>query len=256
MKTGDATPKIHHFHLERSRNSGMRIIVNHLARVQPGYVFVAGLDIRTKAHIRPVQSYGRLSITTLLRNGGLFDVGSLVDLGAAQPVGNPPEIEDHLFDPQRVFRVRDTDPDEFWRLLSEVALPSLSGIFGADLVYRDGGYTIDVGGGQVALGCLSVPISPVLRVDRFNKIRVDFSDGDNPVDLVLTDLRFYHKDQQTPRQEVVADVGARLAAGVRAILSVGLGRPWQKQGDSQPRHWVQVNNIHLEDAPVWQECTF
>jgi hypothetical protein len=36
------------------------------------------------------------------------------------------------------------------------------------------------------------------------------------------------------------------------ILSVGLTRPFRKWGDSEERHWLQVNNIHLEDDPLWQ----
>ncbi len=34
-----------------------------------------------------------------------------------------------------------------------------------------------------------------------------------------------------------------LAGGRTVLLSVGLGRPWP---ESDPAHWLQVNNIHLE----------
>jgi hypothetical protein len=47
-------------------------------------------------------------------------------------------------------------------------------------------------------------------------------------------------------------VEERLKSGVEAILSVGLTRPWQKRGDTAERHWLQVNNIHLKDDPLWQ----
>jgi hypothetical protein len=47
-------------------------------------------------------------------------------------------------------------------------------------------------------------------------------------------------------------VEKRLKSGVEAILSVGLTRPWQKWGDTAERHWLQVNNIHLKDDPLWQ----
>jgi hypothetical protein len=46
-------------------------------------------------------------------------------------------------------------------------------------------------------------------------------------------------------------VQRRIKAGVEVILSVGLTRPWRKQGDTAERHWLQVNNIHLRDAPLW-----
>jgi hypothetical protein len=41
--------------------------------------------------------------------------------------------------------------------------------------------------------------------------------------------------------------------GVAVILSVGVGYPWQKAGDSEERHWLQVNGIHLADNPVWRD---
>jgi hypothetical protein len=39
---------------------------------------------------------------------------------------------------------------------------------------------------------------------------------------------------------------------METILSVGLTRPWQKRGDDAERHWLQLNNIHLRDDPLWQ----
>ena len=72
------------------------------------------------------------------------------------------------------------------------------------------------------------------------------------VDLSVTDLRLYEKDGRTPRRDLVQSVQKRLEAGVETILSVGLTRPWQKRGDDAERHWLQLNNIHLEDNPLWQ----
>jgi len=36
------------------------------------------------------------------------------------------------------------------------------------------------------------------------------------------------------------------------LLCVGVGRPWAPE-DEEPRHWLQVNNVHLDDNPVWPE---
>jgi hypothetical protein len=72
------------------------------------------------------------------------------------------------------------------------------------------------------------------------------------VDLSVNDLRLYEADHRTPRRDLVSSVQQRLKSGVEAILSVGLTRPWQKRGDTAERHWLQVNNIHLEDDPLWQ----
>jgi hypothetical protein len=47
-------------------------------------------------------------------------------------------------------------------------------------------------------------------------------------------------------------VQGRIEAGVEVILSVGLTRAWRKQNDTAERHWLQVNNIHLKDDPLWR----
>lgn len=78
------------------------------------------------------------------------------------------------------------------------------------------------------------------------------NDGTFHVDLSVTDLRLYAKDQKTPRAKVIADVQRRIQQGMGVILSVGLARAFQVSGDTARRHWLQVNNLHLEDDPVWK----
>jgi hypothetical protein len=51
---------------------------------------------------------------------------------------------------------------------------------------------------------------------------------------------------------VVRDVAARLQRGVDLILSVGLARAWRRDEGEPYRHWLQVNNLHLADDPLWQ----
>ena len=51
----------------------MQIIVNHLTRMRPGYMCVAGIDVASKRHIRPVLKR-RLTTDLLTLNGGLFDI--------------------------------------------------------------------------------------------------------------------------------------------------------------------------------------
>ena len=41
----------------------MKIVVNHLTRMQPGYICVAGLDFQTNAHVRPVLAGSRLTVS-------------------------------------------------------------------------------------------------------------------------------------------------------------------------------------------------
>ena len=77
------------------------------------------------------------------------------------------------------------------------------------------------------------------------------SDEVSTVDLPVNDLRLYGDDQQTPKEDMVDDVNDRINKGIGLILSLGLGRAWRKPDDTAPRHWLQVNNLHLEDNPTW-----
>src|SRR5215207_774241 len=211
-------------HKGRSPVGILQILVNHLTRMQPGYFCVAGVDVDTPRHIRPVLRRGRLTIDLLSTGGGPFDVGSVVDLGQATYAGYAPELEDHNFDPAHARWLFDDDPDDYWDALDGVAQESLEEIFGPELELWD-----DRGTVRLVLDYLMPS-----------------------VDLSVNDLRLYERDGRTPRRDLVTSVEGRLKSGVEAILSVGLTRPWQKWGDTAERHWLQVNNIHLEDNPLWQ----
>lgn len=230
----------------------MKIVVNHLTRMQPGYVCVAGIDLQTNAHVRPVLANRRLTTDLLKRNGGPFDIGVVVDLESTQHRGGPPEVEDYVFDSSNASAVRELSSDRFWKLLKGLAQTKLSKIFGSDLKSHGRGCAVDVGTGTASLGCLVPSRPPQLEINSYDKVRINFTDGAFTVDLSVTDLRFVHQDQQRPRSRVVQDVQARINNGIGVILSVGLARAWRKPGDTAPRHWLQVNNVHLEDDPTWQ----
>jgi hypothetical protein len=112
---------------------------------------------------------------------------------------------------------------------------------------------VDEAQGNASLGCLRTEIPPSIAINRWGKIRAQVADGTFDVDLSVTDLRLYEKDQQTPRAAAVASIQQRIDQGVGVILSVGLARAFQVSGDARRRHWLQVNNFHLEDAPVWTD---
>lgn len=230
----------------------MRILVNHLTRMQTGYFCVAGLDLETETHVRPVLRHGRLTTDLLSTGGGPFDVGSVVDLGPAAHAGRAPELEDYRFDPAVARLLYDESPDDYWEALEEVAQESLEGIFGPALELWDESGTVDVGGGRASLGCLTPERNPWVYVDHRGTVRLVLDYLIPSIDLAVTDLRLYERDGRTPRRNSAASVQHRLKAGVEAILSVGLTRAWQKWGDSEERHWLQVNNIHLMDDPLWQ----
>ncbi|MCX6842696.1 MAG: DNA helicase RecQ [candidate division WOR-3 bacterium] len=231
----------------------MRIVVNHVTRMQPGFVCVAGLDSATGRHVRP-ELPGRVRIDMLGPNGGPFDMAVEVELGQVKPHPSPPEVEDCLVTPSALRKVRDLPADEFWRLLKSVARPRLVEVFGAGFCRHGNTWIIEPGTGEASLGCLLPQAPPLLEVcvedyqgQPKQRIRCHVRDRDGECFPPVTDLRLYCADQKTPRHELVADLNRRMKAGASAILSVGVTRAM-----GQGKHWLQVNNLHLSDNPIWR----
>lgn len=226
----------------------MEIVVNHLTRMTGMHICVAGLDLETCDHIRPVLEGGdRISADQLRVNGGPFAVGHVVELGEVRNVGDPPEVEDRLMEPGRAAHVRRLRPDEFWELLTRFADSRLERLFGDDLAFDGPGLTIPVGSGPASLGCLRPLSAPRLYVSDDGRVRVVLQHGLSDVNLSLTDVRFHESDLRTPDREAVAGVANRIRDGVGVVLSMGLGRAYPRE---EPRHWLQVNSVHLEDDPL------
>lgn len=228
----------------------MRILTNHLTRMQPGYICVAGIDLDTGTHVRPVLGYGRLSTSLLLKNGGPFELGYVVDLGPTVSVGRAPEHEDYRFNSTKAACLKRVSDDYFWNMLVDCASDTLQGVFGTDLVRRDRSCTVEVGRGMASLGCLAPRGRPYLYVNHRDSVRISFPWLSPPADLSVTDLRLYEEDQRTPRRALVSDLREKLQDGMAVILSVGLTRPFRKEGGDAARHWLQVNNVHLESEPL------
>ncbi len=231
----------------------MKIVVNHLTRMQPGYICVAGIDPSNGNHVRPVLEYGRLTTKLLTREGGPFGIGAIVDLGGVTASGYAPEVEDYVFDPASAKGTSVLSPTKFWKMLASVSQSSLGAIFGNDLKPNGKGMAVDVGSGKASLGCLLPRARPSIEVDSYRKVKVRITEGDGDLYLSMTDLRLYEQDQKTPRRKLVADLDRRIQAGTKVILAVGLARAWKKPGDSEERHFLQVNNLHLEDDPCWSQ---
>lgn len=226
----------------------MEIAVTHLTRMQPGYICVAGLDVKTRAHVRPVLK-GRLPSNLLTQGGGPFEIGALVDLGEVKHVASTPEVEDYLFDVSKAHRLKRLDSKEFWKILSSGTGKNLAGIFGKHLEAQAKGAAVEEAKGTASLGCLSVD-DATLDVNPWQSIRMGFSSGDFDVDLSVTDVRLVKPDFKTPNQKKIEIAQQKLAKEVSAIICVGLTRPWTKPGDDRRRHWLQVNNIHFSDDPL------
>lgn len=67
--------------------------------------------------------------------------------------------------------------------------------------------------------------------------------------------QFLGTHQQAPRLALADGLAARIRTGVPVILSLGLTRPWARPGDTVARHWLQVNNIHLQDNAAWTDAS-
>ena len=235
----------------------MKIVVNHLTRMQQGYICVAGVDIQTYQHVRPVLAGTRLGTNLLARNGGPFDMAVVVDLGKLTPNPQRPEIEDHIFNPSSLRKMRTFPEEKFWRLLTRIAKRKLLEIFGSDLEMKGTkSCAVDVGKGEASLGCL-IPDSPpklyiLPREGKVSQIRIEVSDGCFGLDLGVTDIRLYCDDHLTPNEGVVKNVAERVKKEENVIIGVGLTRPFSSLQGFPPVHWLQVNNIHLKSDPTWQ----
>jgi len=114
----------------------------------------------------------------------------------------------------------------------------------------------EVGKGRASLGCLRPKRKPRLALfgeGKFGpKIRAGIDDGEFDVWVSVTDIRLYQDDHATPDCTIVEEVRRRLHRPGAVILSMGLTRAYAPSAEAKPLHWLQVNNIHLEDDPTWQ----
>lgn len=235
----------------------MKIVVNHLTRMQRGFICVAGIDLATGQHVRPVLR-SQMRKELLARYGGPFDIGRIVDLGWTKYLGTRPESEDYLFHRSEARALGEMPAAEFWQRLEALARPKLGEIFGKDLVPRGPrSYAVDVGQGVASLGCYLTTARPRLFVQRSDpcsrgRIRVEFTSGSHEFELSVTDIRLYCEDHVTPDSEMVGRTARRLQVAPRVILGVGLTRAFRGAPEEPALHWLQVNNFHFQDDPCWR----
>ena len=229
----------------------MRIVLNHLTRMEAPRICIAGIDPRANRHVRPITGHSnQLTRDLLASEGGPFAIGTLVELGEVTPHPEAPETEDHLFWPQRATVVGRLSPNRYLELLSEHARHRLHEIFGDELERHGWTYAVDKDCGTASLGVLRVRRKPGLEVDRYGKLRLRLNDEQKPSFLPVTDTRFVEADHKTIKTEVLADVNARMQRGVGVLLMLGLTRAFQKSDEDCERHWLQVNGICMTDRPL------
>jgi len=235
----------------------MRILINHLTRMHGGHICVAGVDLQTQRHVRPMLANEPLPFYLLARYGGPFEMARVVDLGSPRPAPDPPHVEDHVFVPTRAKLERLAAAHEFWSMLEELTGGSLRAIFGDGL--REMGrsrWGTELGQGRASLGLLrpAAPPEPYLTTSRDGRpqVRVRLSDGEIQADAGVTDIRLFGDDHATPETARIRALAQRIADSKGVILGVGLTRKFRSSDDASYRHWLQVNNIHFKEDPIWQ----
>jgi hypothetical protein len=231
----------------------MQILINHLTRMQPGLICTAGIELETGRHIRPVAGQP-LSRALLASEGGMLELGRVIDLGPTEFCGRVPEIEDRRFSPEQARVVDEACPNRLWELSAEVATDKLRSIFGSDLEWHNhsphypGTAVIAEHSGIRSLGCYWAEQAELKIVERNEgrKVRLTFVEGDLQFSVAVTDIRCYQADHITPDEPAIADLAQRIAGQARTLVSIGLSRASRYSEDQPMRHWLQVNNIHTK----------
>jgi hypothetical protein len=230
----------------------MPIVVNHLTRMQQGYMCVAGIDLETELHVRPVLDR-QMPIDMLSVHGGPFDIGRIIDLGRTRFVGKVPEVEDQWFEAAAAQHVGDMPTQQFWDVMQKTAHRKLGTIFGPDLERVGATCAVNETNGLRSLGCYWAN-SGRLFIDELrerHRIRFSWQSGSHSFNVPVTDVRLYGRDHVTPCHSTVASVAEKIALQPEVLVSVGLSRPYRKTADDLPRHWLQINNFHLAHDPCW-----
>ncbi len=236
----------------------MRIVVNHLTRMRRGYICVAGINLATGEHVRPLPRNGDLRYRDLAAHGGLLEVGAVLDLGTTKSIGRAPEIEDTEFFKRSARTRPDLEAAEFWTRMKSTAKPTLIELFGRDL--HEVGHAhaaVDVGHGERSLGMLIITKSrPELVIEPRQprpRLRMNLQTGRIPLSVAVTDIRLYGPDHVTPDPDAVAIANERLTSSAEVLLSVGLSRAYSDWLSNDPeRHWLQINNLHFIESPYWR----
>ena len=59
----------------------MQLLINHLTRMHGGHICLAGVDLETRQHVRPMLANDPVPFYLLARYGGPFEMARIVDLG-------------------------------------------------------------------------------------------------------------------------------------------------------------------------------
>lgn len=224
----------------------MRLLVNHLTRMGGQRICVAGLSERN-GHVRPMPADGPLIRSQI---PGTWELGRVVELGPTRSVGAAPRWEDRGFRLAAVASIATVPATAFWERLSEESQALLSVIFGDDFkVNANRKGFVSPGEGNASLGLLRLDEKPTMYADNSGSPRLRFGDGAVTVDCSITDVRLRRADNVSLNASATAELRTLIRNSNEIILSVGLTYPFP---DAAPKHWLQVNNVHCSDEPLWR----
>jgi hypothetical protein len=233
-----------------------QVVINHLTRMERGYICVAGIDLATPQHLRLVLRRERLKTRLLARYGGLFDIGHIVAFRRCRHRPVPPHVEDYVITVPLVTFQAVADPAQYWEMLKNISKTSLKDIFGSSLQqFSASSCGTAPGQGEASLGCLRLKKRPDIYMGGKPggpQIRMRLTDGALHVDAPVTDLRLYGEDHYSPLVSLVEEMQHKIRTSQGVILSVGLTRAFAVAPDQPPVHWLQVNNLHFQEQPVWR----
>jgi hypothetical protein len=225
----------------------MQIVVNHLTRMQQGFMCVAGIELDTGRHIRPMLDR-QMRVEMLACHGGPFELRRVIDMGTTTFVGRMPEIEDQLFRVDELRIVREMDAGPFYELMAASATDRLTNIFGPELAPLGRTCAIPERRGIRSLGCYWAT-GCKLHLDASGegapRIRLACDSELGPLRLPVTDIRLFGTDHVTPDEPQIAQFASQLIGRERVLLSIGLSRAYRRAAEQSPMHWLQVNNLHL-----------
>ena len=231
-----------------------KIVVNHLTKMKHPHICVAGLDVKSNEQVRPVLQNGQLDTSMLSDNGGPFALGAVVSLGEVTDIASPPEVEDRSFAVTAATLRAQLSGSEFWKAIDAVAQDDLTAICGEELVETSRSFSTPAGQGSHSLGCYRPATIPTVGTDTYGKkvsVYAYMQLGGQIKKIPITDIRLVDTSFEVSTAKV-----QRLEKLVKAapdiLFSVGLSRPFAKSGSTEKRHWLQINNVFVSQAPLWK----
>jgi hypothetical protein len=221
--------------------------------MRPPHICVAGLDVTTHDHIRPVLHKAQLDTALLAANGGPFALGAIVDLGPLVDVSSPPEVEDRRFDRDTAKRTTQLTGAAFWKEIDAAADDDLNEIFGEQFEETSRSFSTPEGEGSHSLGCYRPSQTPNIGMDTYGtkvSVYAYMPWGNQVKKIPITDLRLVDANF-TVSPARVQSLQKLVSAASDVLFSVGLSRPFAKSGSDEKRHWMQINNVFPKQNPLW-----